>query len=100
MLTPLFGGGILDLDSRINATERSMSLMCNILKLKGKIVENGMTQEEFAKAANIDRATFNRRLKRSESFTIGEVSRIVTVLKLSEDEALSIFLPSMSHKCD
>ncbi len=74
--------------------------MCNILKLKGKIVENGMTQEEFAKAVNIDRATLNRRLKRSDSFTIGEVSKIVTVLNLSEDEALSIFLPSMSQKCD
>lgn len=72
----------------------------NVLKLKGKIAENGMTQEEFAKATKIDRATLNRRLKRSDSFTIGEVNRIVSVLKLTENEAVSIFLPSMSQKCD
>ena len=74
--------------------------MCNVLKLKGKIKENDMTQEQFAKAINIDRATLARRMNRSESFTIGEVNRIVTVLNLSEDEALAIFLPSMSHKCE
>lgn len=74
--------------------------MCNVLKLKGKIVENGMTQEEFSKAVEIDRATLNRRMKRAESFTIGEVTRIVSVLNLNEDEAISIFLPSMSQKCE
>ena len=74
--------------------------MCNVLKLKGKIKENDMTQEQFAKAINIDRATLARRMNRSESFTIGEVNRIVTVLSLSEDEALAIFLPSVSHKCE
>ena len=79
---------------------RQKGVKMNVLKLKGKIAENGMTQEEFAKATNIDRATLNRRLKRSDNFTIGEVSRIVAVLKLSEDEALSIFLPSVSQKCD
>ena len=93
-------GGILESISRRYATRKEDKTMCNILKLKGKIVENGMTQEEFAKAVNIDRATLNRRLKRSDSFTIGEVSKIVTVLNLSEDEALSIFLPSVSQKCD
>ena len=71
--------------------------MCNVLKLKGKIVENGMTLEEFSKAVSIDRATLNRRLNRSESFTIGEVKRMATVLKLTKDEAMSIFLPSLSQ---
>lgn len=74
--------------------------MCNVLKLKGKIVENGMTQDEFAKALNIDKSTLQRRIKQADTFTIGEVSKIVAILNLTEDEAVSIFLPSMSQKCD
>lgn len=74
--------------------------MCNVLKLKGKIVENGMTLEDFAKAISIDRSTLQRRMDRSENFTVGEVSRIAGVLSLTGDEAISIFLPSLSQKRD
>lgn len=74
--------------------------MCDVNKLKGKIVENKLTQEELAKKISIDRSTLNRKLKTGEAFTIGEANRIVTVLKLTSEEAVNIFLPSVSHKCD
>ena len=65
--------------------------MCDTMKLKGKMKENGMTQEGLAAAIKIDRSTLNRRLKTGEDFTIGEANRIVSVLMLTADEALSIF---------
>jgi len=74
--------------------------MCNVMKLKGKIRENGMSVKEFARAINLDIATVYRRFEKGENFTVGEVTRAVEVLKLTNEEALAIFLPSMSHKCD
>lgn len=71
--------------------------MCDVAKLKGKIAENELTQEELAKRISIDRSTLNRKLKTGEAFTIGEANRIVAVLKLTRDEAVKIFLPSLSQ---
>lgn len=69
----------------------------NISKLRGKIVENGLTQDELAKRINIDRSTLSRRMKTGESFTVGEASKITAVLNLSKDEAVEIFLPNVSQ---
>ena len=74
--------------------------MFNILKLKGKIVENGMTLESFSKAINMDKATFCRRLKQPEKFTIGEACRTVEVLHLTTQDALDIFFAQESQNCD
>ena len=64
----------------------------NILKLKGKIVENGLNNTTFAKKINLPTATFYRRLEREgRDFTIGEVERMVDVLNLSKGEAIEIF---------
>lgn len=70
----------------------------NIAKLKGKMVENGLTQDELARRIDMDRSTLNRRLKTGESFTIGEANRITMVLNLSKEDAMDIFLPELSHK--
>ena len=71
--------------------------MCNTMRLKGKMAENGLTQETMASAIDMDRSTLNRRLKTGEDFTIGEANRIVSVLHLSSSEALAIFMPQLSH---
>ena len=70
----------------------------NIAKLKGIMVENGLTQDELARRIDMDRSTLNRRLKTGESFTIGEANRITMVLNLSKEDAMDIFLPELSHK--
>ena len=64
----------------------------NLLKLRGKIAENDMTLEEFATAIGIDYSTLYRKMKNNgDTFSIKEANNIVEVLKLKQEEALSIF---------
>ena len=70
------------------------------MRLKGKMAERGIRQEDLAKAVGIDRSTLNRRLKTGEDFTIEETNKIVAFLQLTAEEALNIFLPTLSHKRD
>lgn len=74
--------------------------MVNTDKLKGVIVERGKTQEGVARDIGMDRSTFYRRMKDGQSFTIGEIERLVHALKLTNQEAIDIFLSQKSHKCE
>lgn len=66
--------------------------MPNILKLKGKLVEKGIGYEEFADILGIDSSTLYRRFKSNgESFSVGEVNKIVKALDLESHEAAAIF---------
>jgi len=66
--------------------------MVNIMKLKGKIVENGMNISTLANSMDIDRATLYRRMQANgESFTIKEANEICRILNLSSEEAKAIF---------
>jgi len=67
-------------------------LFVDVKKLQNRIVEKGTTQEAIAESIGIDRSTFYRRLKRGDTFTIGEIHRLVEVLGLSKEEAINIFL--------
>jgi predicted transcriptional regulator len=63
-------------------------------KLKGLIVENGVTQESVAKSAGITRSTFYRKLQRGGGeFTANEIRCIREVLDMTNDQILAIFLP-------
>jgi predicted transcriptional regulator len=66
--------------------------MVNVNKLRGKIVEHGMTIDVFAESAGISRATMFRKLSQDgEDFTISEADAIVKALHLSKDDANAIF---------
>lgn len=67
----------------------------NTSKLKGKMRELNVTQDELAKSIGISLSTMNRKLSEEDgaSFTIGEVLKITDVLRLSEEESTKIFLP-------
>ncbi len=66
--------------------------MVNVNKLKGKIVEKGVTNELVAKAIGIDVSTFYRKLQNAgEKFTIAEADGITNFLGLEASEATSIF---------
>lgn len=68
----------------------------NIMKLKGKIVENGMTMEDLADALKMDYSTLYRKMKSDGlSFSIKEANDIVNVLKLTGDEAMNIFFSNL-----
>ncbi len=66
--------------------------MVNVNKLKGKIVENGFSIEEFADKIGIDRSTLYRKLSRKcENLTIKEAELMRSELNLSSVEAADIF---------
>lgn len=64
----------------------------NINKLKGKIVENGMTVSALAEKIGLDRATLYRKMSNNgESMLVKDANNIVAALNLNADEALAIF---------
>ena len=66
--------------------------MVNVNKLKGKIVERGMSVEELANKIGVDKSTLYRKLNQSgETFTIREANLICKILELNGDEATAIF---------
>lgn len=66
--------------------------MVNINKLKGKVVEQGMTIETLAHKIGIDKSTLYRKMNnKGETFTIKEASLICKILNLSGQEATAIF---------
>ena len=65
----------------------------NMDKLRGKMAEKRITQEELAEKIGIDPSTFYRKMKTDGiDFTVGQMHKIVAVLDLSQSEATSIFL--------
>jgi predicted transcriptional regulator len=75
----------------MHATLKERKRKMNILKLKGKMVEMGVSAENLATEINVDRSTLYRKLKSGESFTVGEVQKIIAVLDLTRDETHDIF---------
>ena len=72
--------------------------MVNVNKLKGKIVENGLTIGILAEKMGIDRSTLYRKINNNgEMFTIREANLICSILNLDAHEATAIFLAAMSH---
>lgn len=70
--------------------------MVNINKLKGKIVENGLTTEKLADDIGIDRSTLYRKINNNgETFTIKEADLIVKALNLTAEEAKAIFFSQL-----
>lgn len=66
--------------------------MVNINKLKGKIVEKGMSVRHLADEMGIDQSTLYRKMSSNgEQFTIRDAHLICKILKLSGDEATAIF---------
>jgi len=68
-------------------------LHVNVDRLRGKIVECGLTQGKVALQLKIDISAFSRKMKSNAlDFSIGEMHRIVDILQLSKEEATQIFL--------
>ena len=66
--------------------------MVNINKLKGKIVEQGMTIEDLAREIGVNKSTLYRKIQnKGETFTIKEANLICKALNLSGEEATAIF---------
>ena len=65
----------------------------NTAKLKGRMKENGITQEVLAAMIGISLSTLNRKITNEDgdSFTIKEANAIFKALNLSPDDAVAIF---------
>jgi predicted transcriptional regulator len=66
--------------------------MVNVNKLKGKIVEKGLTVEVLADKIEINRSTLYRKINTDgETFSIREADKIASALDLNAEEANAIF---------
>ncbi|MCC8163490.1 MAG: helix-turn-helix domain-containing protein [Lachnospiraceae bacterium] len=66
--------------------------MVNVKRLKGKIVECGLSVEKVADIVGVDKATLYRKMGAGgETFTIKEANSIAKALGLSSDELNAIF---------
>lgn len=63
----------------------------NVLKLRGKMVEQGFNVETLASEIGVDRSTLYRKLNEGEKITIGDAQKIKIALGLTNDEARDIF---------
>lgn len=64
----------------------------NANKLRGKIVEKGISVGKVADLIGMNRSSLYRKLNDSEKLTIGEAIKLKNVLELSNYEAFEIFL--------
>ena len=65
--------------------------MTNTSKLKAKIVENGLLQEQFAMQLGMTSATFNYKLNNKTEFKGSEIKMLIVILHLTADEVMAIF---------
>lgn len=64
----------------------------NMNKLRAKIIERDMNVEELAETIGMTGPTLYRKLRAPLKITIGEAIQMKDVLKLTDEEALEIFL--------
>ncbi len=61
--------------------------------MRDKMKKAKLTQAEVAEKICVDKSTFSRKMQnQGESFSIGEMHKIVDILDLSKEEAQQIFL--------
>lgn len=65
--------------------------MTNTAKLKAKIVEKGMVQEEIALALGMTIATFNYKVNNKREFKASEIKKLSKHLSLTAEEVNTIF---------
>lgn len=71
---------------------KEVKIVVNIDKLKGKMKEKNVTQEKLADSIGVARSTVNRKINQGGyDFSIEEVQMIISLLEISNDEAIEIF---------
>lgn len=63
----------------------------NTNKLKGKIVERGLTLKDFADKLNINPSTLTRKLNGEVEFKRDEIMSTIEILDLTPEEVIAIF---------
>ena len=60
-------------------------------KLKGKIKEKGLTQEELANKIEIDKSTLSLKINNQSVFTQEEIFKIINILGIAPEEIEEYF---------
>lgn len=66
--------------------------MKELSKLKGRIVEKGMSQVELAKKLNLSVQALNAKLNGRANFNLTEIRTIIDVLCIEDNEIRQFFL--------
>ena len=66
--------------------------MKELSKLKGRIVEKGMSQVELAKKLNLSVQALNAKLNGRANFNLNEIRTIIDVLCIEDNEIRQFFL--------
>ncbi len=61
------------------------------MKLKGKIIEKGLSVKEVAEKMGLDISTLRRKLNDTNRFKVGEAKEIAAILGLTKRELSDIF---------
>lgn len=64
----------------------------NVLKFKGKIIENGKNQKWLAEKLGISENTMSQKANGKTPFTLPEINKVGKLLGLSNEEKIAIFL--------
>lgn len=64
----------------------------NMDKLKGRVVEYRIQQEDLGKIIKLSSRSINRKLNGHSKFNQEEISKIKKLLNLTNDEVVEIFL--------
>ena len=66
--------------------------MFNKLRLRGKLAEAGMSQEDLAKAIGISCVSMSNKMNGNVDFTLKEVTAIAKALRLTDADIIAIFV--------
>jgi len=66
--------------------------MVNANKLRGRIVEQGMSIGSVAEIMGLSASTLGRKLRGVSVFTLNEVVYVMQILKIQKSEFLSYFI--------
>lgn len=70
--------------------------MINVNKLRGKIIEMGLSVKELADNLDMDRSTLYRKMNsEGDTMTISDAVNISRILKLNLDEVNAIFFSDL-----
>ena len=71
--------------------------MVDSKKLRGKIAEAGMTKTKFAHCIGMTYNSLSSKMNGNSQFKVSEAAEIASLLNLSNEEIVSIFLPDKTQ---
>lgn len=78
----------------VRLLKKEVMQVVNVRKIRGRMVEVGVSVKALAEALALDSSSLYRRFSNPETFTVGEAVAIKERLGLSEEDASRIFFAS------